>query len=272
MSNKIKKYLIKSTPVGEIKELLKDLSKALPDFKVDDPEIIQAIKDYTEEHFGIFPGDTFKYLVNPFTAKDNYYIDQKTRNKVYIDFLANKIMNVEPLIIENEDLMKYVAEIDKKVAVYVRNYFKDSEVAHLVHGEGTLSDFNILILISCKNYNFKNFLGGEWLSEWRIKKTSYEGKVRINAHYFEDGNVQLKQSKIFKEAIKLSGSDFEKDASVIVDTISKNEEKLQVSLDVMYEDMPDNIFKAMRRALPITNTKMEWNLQLQSMLTQLNKK
>jgi len=41
----------------------------------------------------------------------------------------------------------------------------------------------------------KNFHGGEWISEWKIDTNGLEGKVRVNSHYFEEGNVALKDIK-----------------------------------------------------------------------------
>lgn len=37
--------------------------------------------------------------------------------------------------------------------------------------------------------------GGEWISDWRIDSSSLVGKVRINSHFFEEGNVSLKEIK-----------------------------------------------------------------------------
>ena len=35
----------------------------------------------------------------------------------------------------------------------------------------------------------RNFCGGEWISEWNMKGLSLTGKININTHYYEEGNV-----------------------------------------------------------------------------------
>ena len=54
----------------------------------------------------------------------------------------------------------------------------------------------------------KNFWGGEWQSEWVIdtQEQTLSGSIRVNNHYFEQGNIQFSLKKVF-EAKKLESSD-----------------------------------------------------------------
>lgn len=116
-------------------------------------------------------------------------------------------------------------------------------------------------------------------------------------HYFEDGNLQLQTSKsIPQEIIKCSPlSDAELVGQVvlfiqvgvcfscymIVEGIvidaclmppSQSEEtSLQNSLDDMYTNMNQETFRSMRRLMPITRTKMEWNVNSVRMVKQVRK-
>ena len=54
----------------------------------------------------------------------------------------------------------------------------------------------VAIIISFKNLNMGNYWTGGWQSEWSLdvsKKGNQklEGRIRLNVHYYEDGNVQL---------------------------------------------------------------------------------
>lgn len=70
-------------------------------------------------------------------------------------------------------------------------------IIFLVYVDWDEGDFTFYIAFSSKNLNFSNYHGGEWLSEWKIDKEGMNGKIRVNSHYFEDGNVALKEVKNF---------------------------------------------------------------------------
>jgi hypothetical protein len=74
--------------------------------------------------------------------------------------------------------------------------------------------------ISCHNFNFKNFWGGEFLSSWVVDMQSefLQGQVKIHNHYFEQGNIQFNMNKSFGP-IQLKTMT----AKAIVDQISKQE-------------------------------------------------
>ena len=63
------------------------------------------------------------------------------------------------------------------------------------------------------------------------------GTVKVRAHYFEDGNVQLQTTKV-----------------------RTAESALQCGLERMYDNVSVKTAKAMRRVLPITHVKMNWNI------------
>ena len=70
--------------------------------------------------------------------------------------------------------------------------------------DGTLS-----VVISYKNLNQNNFWTGGWQSEWMTNvakngKVELEGRIRLNVHYYEDGNVQLNSNFNEKAQIQVT--------------------------------------------------------------------
>jgi len=51
----------------------------------------------------------------------------------------------------------------------------------------------------------------------------------------------------------------DKTADAAIKPITKAEHSYQTALDTSYQTMGDTTFKALRRALPITRTKIDWN-------------
>ena len=109
--------------------------------------------------------------------------------------------------------------------------------------------------ISCINLNFNAFWGGEWQASWLVdtQANSLSGKVKINNHYFEAGNIQYSLEKDFKN-IPLAAAD----APNIIAAINKTETNYQKTIERMHENIGD-VFKRMRRTLPVTGQKFNWS-------------
>ena len=77
--------------------------------------------------------------------------------------------------------------------------------------------------------------------------TKLEGRIRINAHYFEEGNVQLNST--FNENDEINVTEPDVTAEVLINTIKKHENDFQERLNKFYVDMHNKTFKNMRRYL-----------------------
>ena len=98
---------------------------------------------------------------------------------------------------------------------------------------------------------------GRWRSSYELdlsnpSSPSVTGTIRLNVHFFEQGNVQL--STTFNPTISLSSSSPE----AILKAIRKAEEEYQLELNETYREMGEKTYKSLRRALPITRQKMDW--------------
>jgi capping protein alpha len=68
-------------------------------------------------------------------------------------------------------------------------------------------------------------------------------------HYYEDGNVRLLTTKEIK--LSSAGAD-------IVKKIAGEEKKYQEDLNKAFASLSEGAFKSLRRQLPITRQKIEW--------------
>ena len=108
--------------------------------------------------------------------------------------------------------------------------------------------------ISCINTNFNAFWGGEWQASWLVdtQSNTLSGVIKINNHYFEQGNIHFGLERSF-ENIPLASAD----GAGIVSAINKTETEYQQAIEAQHESMGE-VFKRMRRTLPVTGTKFNW--------------
>ena len=87
---------------------------------------------------------------------------------------------------------------------------------------------------------------------------SVSGSVKLIAHYFEDGNVQMNTSNEF-QGTAISFTDGANLAGAVKEQISTFESDLHNELGSVYTRMSADTFKDMRRILPITKQKFDWS-------------
>ena len=86
-----------------------------------------------------------------------------------------------------------------------------------------------------------------------------EGRIRLQVHYYEDGNVQLHTDTV--KAVKVNTtSDPAASAAAVVKAVTTVEQNFHQALDASYNIMGETTCKALRRALPISGQKINWNL------------
>lgn len=130
------------------------------------------------------------------------------------------------------------------------------------------NDFDYVVLIEDHEFQPKNRWNGKWRSEWMVTKNNkgevlVQGGAKIHVHYYEESNVQLVTKRMFDQVrldsctdLPSSKNDFI--ASEIVKQIKEKENKYQQALRDNYVMMNDTTFKALRRALPVSRTKFNW--------------
>jgi hypothetical protein len=124
----------------------------------------------------------------------------------------------------------------------------------------SLSDFRPLLCFSPLFHSPRN---GRWRSAWTATFKSggtvaFNGTVKLNVHYYEDGNVQL--SGNFTKTASFAGpSDPKAFAEALAKQLFKMEQDYHNSLEQSYSVMGETTFKALRRVLPITRQKMQWD-------------
>lgn len=110
-------------------------------------------------------------------------------------------------------------------------------------------------------YNLRNFWAGRWRSTYVVDvnaRAFSQARIQIQSHYFENGNVQM-FAGCQPDLPTLAVATDDELPEAIFSAIHAYEQAYQ---DRLYETtnlLRDGTFKALRRTLPITRQKIDWD-------------
>jgi hypothetical protein len=136
---------------------------------------------------------------------------------------------------------------------FAEHYPPSSNSAYTVCS--TPDDSAIAILTSTTKSSPKNFLSGRWRSTFLYDPASstLSGTIKVNVHYYEDGNVALSTTKKV-DSVTVDGSD----GASVVRKVAALEKQYQEEVNRTFVGMNETSFKSLRRQLPVTRQKVEW--------------
>jgi capping protein alpha len=246
-----------SSPPGEFLEVVTDVRALLPRENLLNDSAPRVFKEYnTEQMIQVeSPNHNHKVLISKYgELSDNEYLDPKGNQVIQFDHIKQEVKGTRAIGSDDIEsgLESLRAAFEKHAFEYVQN--------HYPHGTTTVyaKDGAIVVAISAARFNSNNFWNGRWRSVWTFSGGDLTGHLKICVHYYEEGNVQLNTDTTQKLSSP-EQSNVDATASAAVKAIQKAEQSFQQSLDQSYSTMGDTTFKALRRKLPINQSKIDWN-------------
>lgn len=149
------------------------------------------------------------------------------------------------------------SEIQDAVNDHVKKNYSANSAAVVTSTGNTFT-----VVIGSEKQKLEAFWSGRWLSKWKVEvtgggKAAVSGNLRLLAHYFEEGNVQMNLNRD-SEQKEISFSDAGGLASSVAKYIEATSATLHDEIDNMFDNMQQTTFKAIRRTLPINGSKFQW--------------
>ncbi|XP_051125085.1 F-actin-capping protein subunit alpha [Andrographis paniculata] len=277
----IAKWFLLNSPPGEIQYVAKDIRAVVKSESLYRTAAAEAFHLYNKSHMICleFPDRSGEVLVTSYSEIDkNQYIDPRTAQVAIVDHVKQVCEDVRPANDEelpSSYIEEYRCALDTEIIKYVSEaYPKGVSSVYCVSGkdvEEPGSNFGLVVVISAVRHSPQNFCNGSWRSIWQmefkdeLQLVEVRGKVQVEAHYFEEGNVQLDAKHEFKDSTMFQlPNDC---ATTLTSIIRHHESEYLNSLLVSYAKLPDTTFKDLRRKLPVTRTLFPWHNTLQFSLT-----
>jgi capping protein alpha len=247
-------FLLNSPP-GEFMEVVTDVRALLPNENLITESAPRTFREYnTEQMVSVVSPKGHKALITKYgEVADGEYLDHKGGLVLFWDHIKQEVTGSRAIgsgDIEN-NVESLRAAFEKEAFNYIGEFYPHGATG--VYGK----DGKIIVCISSARFNPHNFWNGRWRSVWTFHNGELVGHFKIVVHYYEDGNVQLNTDTT--QTFNISGGSPDATASAAFKQIQKAEQKLQEDLNHSYQTMGDTTFKALRRALPITRTRIDWN-------------
>jgi len=255
-----------NAPLAEFDDVRKAVSQL-----VESEELMkkasQVLPSYFESRCAPFPTDkepSYVLLSEASKLDEGVYACARSGNAYTVDYTRRAITKARELL-DGEKAEIGLGDglrisLEKAMYNYIDEHH-DKYGKYAVTKRGNRYHINV----HSDRYRADNFWSGTWVAKGELDPVDggYNMNLEtiVSVHYYEDGNVQVNSSA--KDAVLISSGDDEKVAEAVVGAFNNFLVKYHTSVSDYFMKMQNSTFKQLRRQLPITKTKIDWD-KLQS--------
>lgn len=249
-------------PLGEFNEVRKAVSKLL-----DNDALFKQACELLPAHFEslcapIATGKEPSYvLVSESTRLDHgVYACTRSGNAYTIDYSKKKETGSRELSDGEKEKIGLEDELRILMEKAVSNYITEHHDKYGKYSVTKTGD-SYHINIHSDRSRPKHFWSGTWVAKGQLVPSGDEYNLSletiVSVHYYEDGNVQMSSTN--KEVVKIEMGEAERVAEDTVGALNKFLIDYHSAVSDHMVNMQESTFKQLRRQLPITKTKIEWD-------------
>lgn len=261
----VSEFLLQSPP-GEINDVLNDVRVLIGDDESLETGVLPALMQYNIEQLTVaeVPGAGHNSIVSTrarIPGEEERFLDPRSKTSFLFDHLS--LETSDPQTHEpNEALEPFRSALETSTLQYLSSHYNDGTASVFANPDNETS---FIIQIVANKYNPVNFWSGRWRSEYIVdldpNARRITGQILVNVHYYEQGNVQLETKHQVSIVLPttISASSPGPSTKKVLALIADQEGAYQESLGDVYHEMGEKSFKGLRRALPLTRQKLDWD-------------
>ncbi|KAJ1923925.1 F-actin-capping protein subunit alpha [Tieghemiomyces parasiticus] len=268
---KIASGFLLSSPPGEVNDVFNDIRGIINDDAALQQHITPALEEYNIDQLQTvtLPETEHAVIISKYNRVDaDHFVDPRSKQIFKFDHLRQTATDPQPHTVEEAQEELRLA-VDDAVQKYVAEHYPEG--ASLVH----IDEQQLTLLVVSNKYSPSNFWNGRWRSVWTVDLAARQvkGTAKVLVHYYEQGNIQLNSDRSFElECDANPAEDPAAFARVLLRTIGRAEKEYHLAINDTYGQLSESIFKGLRRNLPVTRSKIDWDKILNYKLpTELSK-
>jgi capping protein alpha len=269
---RIVRHFLLSSPPGEFEDVLSDVRELIANDELLNKGAFEIFHTYNVEQ--LIPVDVpdkdYKVILSKYSEiEPTKYLDPHSNQVLTVDHTKGIVTEVSP---NTNELSSEVKERRDNLQKGVDAYVSDHYLSGIATVFPSLENKNeYVICITASKFNEANFWSGRWRSVYRVtfqegNKAKVSGSMKVNVHYYENGNIQLNTNKEYGETI--DGSDA---GAEVAKVLRKAEGNFQGQIDTSCASLGET-FKSLRRALPLTGVKFDFSSNQHKLVADLQGK
>ncbi|KAK2731828.1 F-actin-capping protein subunit alpha [Myotisia sp. PD_48] len=245
---------IQDAPPGELKEVVSDIKALTADSPDIIPSLEPAFQKYNETQLVTvkLAGSNEEVIISPYNKlEDGRYYDAESQTSFEFNHITQTASAPASYALSSQN-SEFIQSLLKHLSSHAREHYPNSSYGVYP----TENDTSVAIVLVSNKYSPNNFWNGRYRAIYHLplsSSTTISGNIHIAVHYYEDGNVSLNNTKPISIPMPSSSP-----AESIVKRIASIEKSHQNELNDAFDRLSEGAFKGLRRQLPITRQKVEW--------------
>jgi capping protein alpha len=214
------------------------------------------------------PGGEYSVLLTKVGELDaSHYVDPQGEQVLTVDHINTTCTGSRPFGAGESKFSgsagaPFRVSLNEHIQSYVKDHFAQGTATVYALTEG--SAVTLTVCIGATKTSPRNFWSGRWRSTWtavihpgRASDVTLKGSIKVQAHFYEEGNVQLAGDTEKTAQVSGVGADAAASAAAIAAAITKMEDEYQNGLETVFLNL--KAFQSLRRKLPIHAEKFNWD-------------